>query len=124
MTHIHLELGARGAAQPIPRAPACPRTTLGFNPAALQAAITAKRATIAILEAEWAEASEGAVARSTRRTQLADRETWDRNTWCRYLNAAAACQDRYLPRLRRLYAEAARLEHLQMTLPAAPGRAA
>ena len=124
MTHIHLELGARGAAQPIPGAPARPTSALGFNPAALQAAITAKRADIAILEADWADASERAVARSAGRTRLADRGTWDRSTWCRYIDAAAACQDRYLPRLRRLYSEIARLEHLQMTLPPARGRAA
>ncbi len=124
MTDIHLELGARGAAQPISRAPARPSMALGFDPAALQAAIAAKRADIAILEGDWADASERAVARSTGRTRLADRGSWDRSTWCRYLDAAAACQDRYLPRLRRLYSEIARLEQLQLTLPAVPGRAA
>jgi hypothetical protein len=96
---------------------------LGLNPADLEAAITAKRAAIVVLENDWA-ASERAVASSTGRTRLAVRETWDRSTWTRYLNAAAAYQDRYLPRLRRLYSEIARLEQLQVPLPAAAGRAA
>jgi hypothetical protein len=95
---------------------------LGLNPADLEAAITAKRAAIVVLENDWAVASERAVASSTGR--LAVRETWDRSTWTRYLNAAAAYQDRYLPRLRRLYSEIARLEQLQVPLPAAAGRAA
>ncbi|MBN8900420.1 MAG: hypothetical protein J0H57_05240 [Rhodospirillales bacterium] len=90
----------------------------------MQAAITAKRADIAIIESDWADASERAVARSAGRNGLAARETWDRSTWTRYLDAAAACPDRYLPRLRRLYAEIARLERLQAPLPAAAGRAA
>jgi hypothetical protein len=124
MTHIYLELGARGAAQPMPRASARPSVALGFDPAVLQAAITDKRADVAILEADWAEASERAVARSAGRARLADRGTWDRCTWTRYLDAAAACQDLYLPRLRRLYSEIARLEQLQLSLPSVRGRAA
>jgi hypothetical protein len=83
---------------------------LGLDPATVQAAINSKRAGIATLEIEWvAEAA---------------RETWDRATWARYLNAAAACQDKYLPRMLKLYSEIARLEQLQMPLPAAAGRAA
>ena len=124
MTHIRPELGARRASQPISRALAWPHLPLGLDPADVQAAIIAKRADIAILECDWADASERAVARSTGRNGLAARETWDRSTWTRYLDAAAACQDRYLPRLRRLYAEIARLERLQAPLPAAAGRAA
>ena len=124
MTHIRPDLGARTAAQPIQAALSRPRMPLGLNPADLEAAIIAKRADIAILESDWAEASERAVARSGGRTRLAARESWDRSTWTRYLTAAAACQDRYLPRLRKLYSEIARLEQLQVPLPATAGRAA
>lgn len=124
MTHIRPDLGARRAAQSISAAIAQPRMPLGLDPVELQAAITAKRANIATLENDWADASERAVARSAGRSGLAARETWDRSTWARYLDAAAAEQDRYLPRLRKLYSEIARLEQLQMPLPAAAGRAA
>lgn len=124
MSHIRPELGARRAPQAMSAELSRPRMPLGLNPADLEAAITAKRAAIVVLENDWAEASERAVASSTGRTRLAVRETWDRSTWTRYLNAAAAYQDRYLPRLRRLYSEIARLEQLQVPLPAAAGRAA
>lgn len=124
MTHIRPELGARRAAQPTGTPLPQPRMPLGLDPKEVQAAITAKRADVAILEHDWADASERAVARSTGRTRLAARESWDRSTWSRYLDAAAAYQDRYLPRLRRLYLEIARLEQLQAPLPATAGRAA
>lgn len=123
MTHIRPDLGHRRAAQPMSTAIARPHMPLGLDPAALQAAIIAKRADAAILENDWADASERAVARSIGRNGLAGRETWGRSTWTRYLDAAAACQDRYLPRLRRLYAEIGRLEQLQTPLPATAGRA-
>ena len=98
---------------------------LGLDPVTVQAAITSKRADIATLEIEWVAESERAAGRATGGTRrLAARETWDRATWARYLNAAAACQDKYLPRMLKLYSEIARLEQLQMPLPAAAGRAA
>lgn len=121
MTHIRPERGARRAAPPMSAALARHHLPLGVDPDEVQAAITAKRADIAILESDWAEASERAAARSAGRTRLAARETWDRSTWTRYLNAAAAYQDRYLPRLRKLYSEIARLEQLQVPLPTAAG---
>lgn len=124
MTHIRPDLRGRRAAQSVSAAIAQPSMPLGLDPVELQAAIIAKRADIATLENDWADASERAVARSTGRSRLAARETWGRSTWTRYLDAAAAYQDRYLPRLRKLYSEIARLEQLQMPLPAAAGRAA
>ena len=44
--------------------------------------------------------------------------------WHRYLAAAADTQASYLPRLRRLYDEVARLEQLQTPLSAAAGKGA
>lgn len=124
MTHIRAELAARWATQPISTPVPRPQMPLGLDPGQLQAAINAKRAEIAVLEQDWAAASEQAVARSMGRTRLAARDSWDRSTWARYLYAAADCQDEYLPRLRRLYSEITRLEQLQAPLPATASRAA
>jgi hypothetical protein len=44
--------------------------------------------------------------------------------WDRYLAAAADTQPDYLPKLRRLYGEVARLEQLEAPLPASAGRTA
>lgn len=89
------------------------------------AAITARRAEIADLEADWAAASERAAARSLGGpARLGPRETWDRATWSRYLAAAAECQDLYQPRLRRLYAELAQLEAAPLANAMRPRRAA
>jgi hypothetical protein len=121
MTYIRPGLRARTPPEPLAFTPARPRSPLDLDPEQLRAAILAKRSQIATLENAWVAASEHAAGG---RDHLGDRATWDRTTWARYLDAAAASQDDYMPRLRRLYTEIARLEQLQMSLPAVTGRAA
>ena len=125
MTHIRPDPGARQASQVVSAAMAPLRLPLCLDPARVQAAITAKRADIAAIENEWVADLERAAGRGVAGSgRFATRETWDRATWGRYLDAAAACQHQYLPRLRKLYSEIARLEQLQMPLSTTAGRAA
>lgn len=125
MTHIRPGLGDRGAVPPLTHSLSLQSTPIALDPRHILTAIQDKRAEIAILEADWAAASEHAAARSLGGLgRLGNRETWDRATWNRYLAAAADSQDFYLPRLRRLYAEVDRLERLQNPLPAGHRRAA
>jgi hypothetical protein len=98
---------------------------MGLDPTRITAAIVNKRSQIAAIELEWTSASERAAARSLGgAARLGARGTWDRATWDRYLSAASDCQESYLPRLRRLYAEIARLEQLAVPLSANSGRLA
>ena len=43
---------------------------------------------------------------------IANRETWDRATWTRYLAAAAALEPEFGPAMRQLYREIDQLERL------------
>jgi hypothetical protein len=98
---------------------------MGIDPNRIQVAVASRRAEIAALELEWTSVSERAAARSLGGAdRLGERESWDRATWDRYLSAASDCQERYLPRLHRLYAEVARLERLADPLPANSRRVA
>ncbi|MDE1905126.1 MAG: hypothetical protein KGH75_01565 [Rhodospirillales bacterium] len=117
---------ARRTTSPAPPATFSPRhVPMGIDPHRIHDAILDKRGEIAALELEWSSASERAAARAAGGVaRLGDRETWDRATWDRYLSAASDCQDTYLPRLRRLYAEVSRLELLANPLPANIGRVA
>ena len=97
---------------------ASPAQPLGIHPGRIHDAITARRALIARIESAWVSACE----REARRNLapgilLDDRETWDKATWNRYLTAAAKTEARFLPRMRRLYNEIARLERM-LALPA------
>jgi hypothetical protein len=124
MTHLSPSQTAR---RPAPSVKPSSRNLppLAGNPTRLHRALATKRAAIAALEAAWVAAAESDAARSAaRNVRMDDRTTWDKPTWARYLAAAAAYQDRYLPRLRKLYSETARLEQFQVPLPVAAGRAA
>ena len=83
----------------------------------LRSALLDKRATIASLETAWVAAAEtdAAVGRA-RAVRMADRDTWDRATWDRYLAAASNREPDYLPRIRRLLGEIANIEKL-LALP-------
>ena len=118
MNQISPDFGSRPAA-PIHTPNFSARSApMGIDPARIRDAILAKRAQIAALELEWSSASERAAARAAGGTaRLGERETWDRATWDRYLSAASDCQDAFMPRLRRLYAEVTRLELLADPLP-------
>ena len=126
MSYIHPDLARRAAAAL--NLHSLPRRGLADRPASPQpitAAIVALRAEIASLEADWAAESERAAARSLGGIgRLGERETWDRATWTRYLTASAECQHRYQPRLRRLYADLARLEEPLLPNAIRPRRAA
>jgi hypothetical protein len=113
MNQITAGFGTRTAA-PVPAPSLSTRTpSLGLDPSRLREAILAKRAEIARLELEWSTTSERAAARAAGgAARLGERETWDRATWDRYLSTAADCQESFMPRLRRLYAEVSRLETL------------
>ena len=99
--------------------------SLGIDLDRLRDTIARRRSLIVLIETEWVATCERRAARNAGRAiRVDDRETWDRAMWDRYLAAAAATQAGYLPRLRRLYAEVARLEQLQVPLPTSAGRAA
>ena len=71
------------------------------------------RVPTAILEAALVAACEQAAARGAAgRVRLADRETWDRAMWQRYLDAAARLEPGYGPRMRRLLREIDQLTRL------------
>lgn len=126
MSYIYPDL-ARRAASAL-NLHSVPRRGLADRPAEarpIAAAILALRAEIAELEADWAAESERAAARSLGGVaRLGERATWDRATWTRYLSASAECQHRYQPRLRRLYADLARLEEQPLPNAIRPRRAA
>jgi hypothetical protein len=117
MTHLTPGGETRRAAPLLHAAHPALLDSLGIDLGRLCDAIARRRAEIALIETEWVAACETRAARNAARTvRVEDRETWDRAMWARYLAAAAANQANYLPRLRRLYAEIARLEHLQAPL--------
>lgn len=125
MTHIRPGLGDREDVPPLSSRVSLRSAPIGLDPGHIRIVILRKRAEIIDLEADWAAASERAAARCLGGVgRLGDRETWDRTTWSRYLAAATQSQDIYLPRLRRLYADVARLERLQDPLPASSRRIA
>jgi hypothetical protein len=125
MSYIRPVLDDRLARPPVTPAFSFQSSQFGQDPSHIRSTITARRAEIASLEADWAAASERAAARSLGGVaRLGGRETWDRATWGRYLSAAAGAQELYLPRLRRLYSEVERLERLQGSLPAETKRVA
>ncbi|GAB0120379.1 hypothetical protein [Acidisoma sp. 7E03] len=113
MTHIRPHRGERAARACAPHALSIGQSPIAIGPRRIQATTTEMRAEIAALEADWAAESEKAAARSLGNVdRLGARQTWDRATWTRYFAASVECQDLYLPRLRRLYAEVERLEQL------------
>ena len=92
--------------------PPCARARL--DPRLLRQGAGLRREALANLEAELAAACETAAGlRASRNAQApTDRGDWDRADWRRYLDAAAALEASYGPRMRRLWADIARLERL------------
>ena len=86
---------------------------------ALQSGIAARQRTLAGVESAMVAACEQAAARGApRAVRIEDRESWDRATWQRYLDAATRLEPEYGPRLRRLYHEIDQLSRL-VALPLA-----
>jgi hypothetical protein len=86
--------------------------------------IVQHRACLAELEAALVAACEAAAARHwTSAVHVADRATWDRPMWQRYLDAATVLEPEYGPRMRDLLRDIDRLERL-LALPASCGRIA
>jgi hypothetical protein len=95
-----------------------PPHSLTGSRTSLHEALIAKRASVAILEAEWVAAAETEVARpASRAVHVDDRATWDKSAWQRYLTAAAAHEADYKPRIMRLLRDIDSLEML-LALPA------
>ncbi len=75
--------------------------------------VALRRARLADLEAQMAEACEAAAAKGDPWASLpGDRRGWDRAAWQRYLDAAMRLEGSYGPRMRRLRDDIARLERL------------
>ena len=101
-------LSTASGSPPIPREP---RRHLDRQ--RLNTGVVARQKRLAEIETEMVAACEQAAARGAAASvRIDDRETWDRATWDRYLSAASDCQESFMPRLRRLYAEVSRLEAL------------
>jgi hypothetical protein len=79
--------------------------------------IASRRARLAELEAEMIAACEAAALGGRYRTNAtAERKTWDRTTWHRYLATAMRLEATYGPRMRRLCQEIDRIERLKTLL--------
>jgi hypothetical protein len=108
-----------------PTSPPDMADTLGIDRTRLRDALAVRRARAAVIETEWVALCERDAARGTPRgIRVDDRATWDKAMWNRYLAAAAASEPRFLPRLRRLHDEIARLEALLAPLSAHAAKAA
>ena len=89
----------------------------GLDREHLGAPIAERRRTLAELETALVAVCERAAARhAAPSVYIANRETWDKATWNRYLAAATRFEPDYMPPMRRLLSEIERLERL-MTLP-------
>ncbi len=87
--------------------------------AGLRSGIASRTREIGDLEGQLVAACEAAAARNAAvGVRIADRETWDRPTWNRYLAAAIQLEPDYGPRMRRLYQEVDQLKRL-IALPRA-----
>ena len=96
-----------------------PRRQLLLDRDGLHRAVRARQRALAETETEMVAACEQIAAHGAARTvRMDDRETWDRATWQRYLDAAARLEPDYGPRLRQLHQEIARLNRL-IALPLA-----
>jgi hypothetical protein len=79
----------------------------------LSSGIAARRQRLHELEIEMVAACEAAAAGSApREVVVADRGTWDRKMWDRYLAAAAKLECDYGPEMRRLLQQIDQLERL------------
>lgn len=109
MTHLHPQM--RGWEPRVPTSLQSIAQSPSLHSGEILRLMAEKRAQIAALEADWTAEAEKTAARSLGRAYaLGSRETWDRTTWNRYLTAAERCEHRYLPRLRRLYADVEALQ--------------
>ena len=79
----------------------------------LRGTVTAKRAQIAALEADWVAMAETEAGRQAGRgVRTDDRATWDGPFWARYLAAAEAIEPTYKPHIKQLLREIECLERL------------
>lgn len=86
------------------------RRTPRLDLQALQAGIADRGRRLLDLEAAMVTACEAEAARGRNAgVHMHDRETWDRATWQRYLDAATKLEPEYGPQLRRFYTE---IDHL------------
>lgn len=120
----HLNPGGLGTAAPptmISRLQPSPSPHLDGK--GLRAGIASRRQRLLDLEAALVAGCETEAARSRASSvRMDDRETWDRDTWTRYLAAAANLEPEYGPQMRRLLREIdqlARLAELPVAMEAA-----
>ncbi|MEO8716537.1 MAG: hypothetical protein ABI369_16150, partial [Acetobacteraceae bacterium] len=79
----------------------------------LRQGIAERRQHLLDLETALVAACEARAARGRARgVRMDDRETWDKATWTRYLDAATTLEPEYDPRMRRLLREIDRLARL------------
>ncbi len=90
-----------------------PRPMTAIDPIQLERVLAEKHAEIIAIENEWTAKAEQSTARALGLPELGDRQAWNRTTWNRYLSAATAFQDNYLPKLMRLNVEMERLTKLR-----------
>ncbi len=80
---------------------------------ALAHAIAARQRALADTEQRMVAACEAAAARGAApEVNIADRGTWDRATWNRYLAAATRLEPEYGPTLRQLHSDIAKFNRL------------
>ncbi len=108
--------------RPVPlllRQPA-PCATGHLDAGVLRLGVALRREALQNLEAELVSVCEtAAVQGDTRPVDANDRTHWDRPTWRRYLDTAVRLEGYYMPRMRRLRDDIARLERLlDLTAPA------
>jgi hypothetical protein len=89
--------------------------------ARLRHSVAARRRRLLDLEVAMVAACEADAAHARAHgVRMDDRETWDRATWTRYLDAAARHEPEFGPPMRRLLQEIDQLERL-MALPFSTG---
>ncbi len=90
-----------------------PAPALLGNRSGLRGAVSANRAEIAMLEADWVAAAEAdAAPDQDKGVRRDDRSTWNKAVWDRYLAAAEAMEPSFKPRIKRLLREIDHLERL------------
>lgn len=109
---IRVTLDAQDAAR-MPHAAPSPAACHPLSRQVLEWQIAWRRSRLGELEAEMIAACEAAATAGREPcVARADRDSWDRATWHRYLAAAMRLEPHYGPRMRHLRREIAQLERL------------
>ena len=112
MAHIPTHRARSRGAPVTSTRPLCETPLLGDR-SRLTAALAARRASVAELEAAWVAAAETDIVRHLGGgVRIDDRSTWDNATWMRYLTAAEQQEPAFKPRINRLLTEISNLEKL------------